>query len=70
MATPETTKMRQSKGPRGLVVARVSAETVLALELAAATAGLTRSALVALILEGWVEGNQLHARPSPSPSRL
>ena len=55
MATPETTLMRQSKGPRSLVTARVSGETVLALELAAAMAGLTRSALVALILAEWVE---------------
>jgi hypothetical protein len=55
VATPETTFMRQSKGPRKFVTARVSAQTVLALEAAAAAAGLTRSELVALVLEGWVE---------------
>jgi len=50
--------MRQRKGPRKFITARVSTETILALEAAAATAGLTRSALITLILEDWTDTNQ------------
>ena len=48
-------KLASYRGPRTVITARVSKETVLVLEAAAATRDVSRSALASAVLEEWAQ---------------